>query len=226
MSETRRLVIFVAPARPYRTSFHPQLRSFPVPIRSFAAALALVVGFAAPADARAQASAAQAPGAQVTGAAGYDWGTTRAAIVSARGAAVMEQPDAEGVTALMYEERVLGREMVAMYFVHPRMGLMRGGYMAPANGAADCGIVLRLLDNVVSRRYPQLEADERTVGDVGNDACAAAVASRGGYMKAWTDPANHARILLMILPGAEGPMLTYSTAQADAWERRKNDARF
>ncbi|WP_420125677.1 hypothetical protein [Longimicrobium sp.] len=198
-----------------------------MPIRSFAAVLAVLVVFAAaPADAHAQASAAQAPGAQVTGAVGFDWGTTRAAIVAQRGAASMEQPDAEGVAAMVYDDRVLGREMVAMFFVHPQMGLMRGGYMAPVENAADCGIVLRLLDNVVSRRYPRLEAQERTVGDVGSDACAAALASRGGYMKVWTDPANHARIMLMILPGADGPMLTYSTAEADAWERRKNDARF
>jgi hypothetical protein len=37
---------------------------------------------------------------------------------------------------------------------------------------------------------------------------------------------NGARIILIMLPGAEGPMLTYTTAEADAWERRKNDARF
>lgn len=198
-----------------------------MPIRSFAASLAaLVVLCAMPGRANAQASAAAAPGAQVTGAAGFTWGTTRAAIVAQRGAAVMEQPEAEGVTALLYQDRVLGREVVAMFFVHPRMGLIRGGYMAPVSGAADCAMALRAFDNVVSRRYPQLEAVERTVGNAGNDVCAAARAGAGGYMKAWTDPANHARILLMMLPGAEGPMLTYSTAQADAWERRKNDARF
>ncbi|HYR12075.1 MAG TPA: hypothetical protein VEQ60_30095, partial [Longimicrobium sp.] len=132
----------------------------------------------------------------------------------------------EGVAALLYDDRVLGREVVAVFFVHPRMGLIRGGYMAPVQGAADCGIAFRLLENVVSRRYPELQAEERTVGEVGNDACGAALASRGGTMKAWTDPANGARIILTMLPGAEGPMLTYTTPDADEWERRKNDARF
>jgi hypothetical protein len=186
----------------------------PVPIRSFAAALVALAVFSADA------------GAQVTGAAGFTWGTTRADIVAQRGAAVMEQPDAEGVAALLYDERVLGREVVTVFFVHPRMGLIRGGYMAPVQGAADCGIAITLFENVVSRRYPELEAEERTVGEVGNDACAAALASRGGTLKAWTDPANGARIILTMLPGAEGPMLTYTTPDADAWERRKNDARF
>jgi hypothetical protein len=197
---------------------------FPVPIRSFAAALAALVVFSA--DAGAQASAANAEGAQVTGAAGFTWGTTRADLVAQRGAAVMEQPDAEGVAALLYDERFLGREVGAVFFVHPRMGLIRGGYMAPVQGAADCGIAVRLFENVVSRRYPELEAEERTVGEVGNDPCAAALAGRGGTMRAGTDPANGARIILTMLPGAEGPMLTYTTPDADAWERRKNDARF
>lgn len=48
----------------------------------------------------------------------------------------------------------------------------------------------------------------------------------GGYMKAWTDPANGARIILTMLPGAENPMLAYTTAEAGAWVRRTNDARF
>jgi hypothetical protein len=200
---------------------------FLVPLRSFAAALAASVVFcAAPAGAHAQASAANAPGAQVTAAAGFPFGTTRADIVAQRGAPVMEQPDAEGVATMVYEDRVLGREVVVMFFVHPRLGLIRGGYMAPVNGAADCGIAVQLFDNVVSRRYPELQAEERTMGDTGSDACAAALARRGGYMKGWTDPANGARILLTILPGAEGPMLMYTTPEADAWERRKNDARF
>lgn len=198
-----------------------------MPIRSFTAALAVfAVVCAGPMDAAAQESAATAPGAQVTGAAGFAWGTTHAAIVGERGAATMERREAEGVIAMSYQDQVLGREVISMYFVHPRFGLVRGGFMAPANGAGDCALALRLFDNVVSRRYPDLRAEERTVGSVGSDVCAAALAGRGGYLKAWTDPANGARIILTILPDTEGPMLTYTTPEADAWERRKNDARF
>jgi hypothetical protein len=57
-------------------------------------------------------------------------------------------------------------------------------------------------------------------------ASAATASGNGGYLKAWTDPANGVRIILTLLPGQGGPMLTYSTLEADAWERRKNDARF
>jgi hypothetical protein len=196
-------------------------------VRSFTAALvASVVFCAAPAGAHAQSAAAAVPGAQVTGAAGFAFGTTRADIVAQRGTPAREQPDAEGVAAMMYPEQVLGRQMMAIFFVHPQMGLIRGGYMAPVSGAADCGIVIGLFNTVVGRRYPGLQAEERTVGNVTGDACAAALARSGGYMKAWTDPANGARILLTLLPGGEGPLLMYTTPEADAWERRKNDAKF
>jgi hypothetical protein len=191
-----------------------------------AAVAALVVLCAAPADAGAQAAASTAPGAQVTGAVGFDWGATHAQIVGQRGTPALERREAEGVMAMTYPDQVVGHDVVAMFFVHPRHGLVRGGYLAPVNGAGDCAMVLRAFDNAVSRRYPELQTQERTVGSVGSDACVAAQSGRGGYMKLWTDPANGARIMLAILPGADGPMLTYTTPEADAWERRKNDARF
>ena len=97
---------------------------------------------------------------------------------------------------------------------------------APVNGAGDCDLVVRGLENVITRRYPDLKFEERSIGDLDGGACQAALSGRGGYLKAWTDPADGVRIILALLPGQGGPMLTYSTPQADAWERRKNDARF
>ena len=137
----------------------------------------------------------------------------------------MEEPNGEAVRVLIYEEQIFARQMGAMFFVHPRLGLIRGGYAAPFQGAADCAVAMRLLDNVVSRRYPTLRPRERGVGDT-DDACAQAVAGQGGYAKGWEDPANGARIMLMLLPGASEVLLTYTTPEGDAWERRKNDARF
>lgn len=222
MSEATRLMIFVAPARPNRRiASIRRSGAFPVPLRFFSAALAvLALVCASPSNVRAQ------DAAQVTGAAGFLWGTPYARLVAERGAALLERREAEGVMAMTYDDQLLGHNVVAMYFVHPERGLMRGGYMAPVQSAGDCAMVMRAWDNVVSRRYPDLRFEERTVGEVGGDACAAGLAGRGGYMKVWRDPANGARIMLAVLPGADGPMLTYTTPEADAWERRKNDARF
>ena len=125
-----------------------------------------------------------------------------------------------------YDDRVLGRDVYALFFVHPVHGLVRGGYMAPVSSAGECDMVVRGFENVITRRYPGLRFEERSIGELGGDPCAAALAGDGGYLKAWTDPANGVRIILALLPGQQGPMLTYSTPEADAWERRKNDARF
>lgn len=207
-----------------------------MPIRSLATALAgLVVLGCSRVDADAQASAstakrtepaASAQQAQVTGAVGVPWGTPYDSLVARRGAPGMEQPEAEGVRAMMYEDRVLGREAGALFFVHPRHGMMRGGYMVPFDGPADCAIVLQGLDNVVTRRYPALSAEVRGAGETPSETCRAMLAGQGAYAKMWSDPANGARIMLMLMPNQRGAMLTYSTVQADAWERRKNDARF
>lgn len=164
--------------------------------------------------------------AQVTGAAGFTWGTPYDSVVAKRGAPGMEQPEAEGVRALMYDEQVLGREMAAMFFIHPRHGLMRGGYMAPYSGPADCAIALQLLDNVVTRRYPDLPTEVKGIDGNAVDICNAAIAGQAPYGKVWSDSANGARIALVLPPQRSGVLLTYTTPDADAWERRKNDARF
>lgn len=204
-------------------------------IRSLAAALAGLVALgcsAVDADAQATASAAQTQRGsrtqepQVTGAVGFPWGTPYDSLVARRGRPGMEQPEAEGVRAMMYEDRVLGREVAAMFFVHPRHGMMRGGYMAPFSGPADCAIVLQGLDNGVTRRYPTLPSEQRGTGQTAPQACEAALSGRGASAKVWTDPANGARIMLVLAPGKDAVLLTYTTAEADAWERRKNDARF
>jgi hypothetical protein len=207
-----------------------------VPIRSLAAALAgIVVLGCSRADANAQASTAPATQAepatrtqepQVTGAVGFPWGTPYDSLVARRGAPGMEQSEAEGVRAMMYEDRVLGREAAALFFVHPRHGMMRGGYVAPFNGPADCAIVLQGLDNIIARRYPTLAGEARGTEGTTAQICQAVLSGQGAYGKVWNDPANGARIMLVVMPNGSGAMLTYTTAQADAWERRKNDARF
>ena len=209
--------------------------------RSFAAALAGFVvlgcsGADADADGQARTAAARqapetqaAPGAQeaqVTAVVGFPWGTPYDSIVARRGQPDMEQPEPEGVRAFTYDEQVLGRQMVAMLFVHPQHGLMRGGYMAPFNSPADCAIALQELDNVVTRRYPTLPIEVRGPSGQAGDICAATLSGQAGYGKVWSDDANGARIVLALMPRASGVMLTYTTAEADAWERRKNDARF
>lgn len=205
-------------------------------LRSFAAALAgLVVLCCSGVDAGAQAStstaqqgqrASRTQEPQVTGAVGFPFGTPYDSLVARRGRPGMEQPEAEGVRAMMYEDRLLDREVAAMFFVHPRHGMMRGGYMAPFSGPADCAIVLQGLDNGVTRWYPSLPTEQRGAGQTAPQACEAVLAGRGAYAKAWSDPANGARIMLILAPGKDGVLLTYTTAEADAWERRKNDARF
>ena len=208
-------------------------------IRSVAAVLAgsVVVGCSG-ADADAEGRAADArqarekqtaggvQQAQVTGVVGFPWGTPYDSIVARRGPPEIEQPEPEGVRAFTYEEQVLGRQMVAMFFVHPQHGLVRGGYMAPFNSPADCAIALQELDNVVTRRYPALPAEVGGPSGQAADICAATLAGEAGFAKVWTDGENGARILLALMPRASAVMLTYTTPEADAWERRKTDARF
>lgn len=167
-----------------------------------------------------------AAGAEVTGVAGERWGTPLDSIVARRGRPVFRQADAEGLQTIGYTEQLLGRETIVVFYVHPRSGLVRGGYTAEAATVPLCQMVVRAWDANLARRYPGMRTEVRSIGQAGGEPCAAWRSGAGGWMKVWHDPANGARIMLALLPGAPGVMLTYTTPQADAWERRKNQSRF
>lgn len=181
-------------------------------------------GDSASRSAGANASPAADSSARISGVGGVPWGATAADVVARRGEPENRGPDAEGVETLGYPDVLMGQPVSLIYFVHPRDGLFRGGYFAEIGSVAECSTTLGLLDQGVSRRYPDMPARVTPEQDVG-DPCPAYAAGTGRYMKTWTDPAGN-RIWLMLLPGSPAVVLTYTTPAADAWERRKTQAQF
>lgn len=181
---------------------------------------------AAGADAspRQNASPAADSSARISGVGGVPWGATAADVVARRGEPEARLPDAEGVETLGYKDVLAGQPVSLMFFVHPREGLFRGGYMADIGSVAQCSSTLGLFDQGVSRRYPDVPTHVKPEGTVG-DPCPAYAQGTGLYMKTWTDVAGN-RIWLTLLPGSPAVVLTYTTPAADAWERRKTQAQF
>ena len=158
----------------------------------------------------------------VTGFAGMDWGATVERIKEARGEPLATARQPEGVQVLTYGDRLMGETVVALFFVHPRHGFFRGGYHAETPTVEKCREVLNRFGNAVADRYPTLRFEERRGGDQGQEACAGAAAGTTAYGASWTDVIGGARILMTVTPGTPGVMLTFTTPDADAWERRKN----
>lgn len=158
----------------------------------------------------------------ITGVGGFAWGTPLDTIIARKGAPAGVQDRAEGVKAVMYHDVLLGEKVMLIMFVHPDSGMIRGSYSSITPTAERCVYVLDLFRGAMEKRYAALEHDERAVGESERPPCEEYVSGAGGYAELWTDPANGARIILALAPGAPGVMLNYTTPAADAWEKRKD----
>lgn len=172
------------------------------------------------ASARAQAPAAAA-GTRITGVGGFAWGSTAAQIRARKGAPMAAMPQDEGVQALVYDDMLLGQKVMLMLFVHPRLGLIRGGYVSDSPTADQCEFTAQLFRSAIERRYPDLPPEERSMGRTDVAPCVAFVARAGGYAVRWQEESSGTSILLLLIPGQPGVMLMYTTREGDEWERRK-----
>jgi hypothetical protein len=169
------------------------------------------------------AGARAASDALITGADGVAFGTSRDAIVAMKGAPVFEKEDFEGVREVVYPGRLMGQEVQTMFFVHPRHGMVRAGFAAMVRDAGQCQFVLRMWEHALEQKYAALRPDRRVPTGT---ACRELDQRNRMWMEIRTDPSDGHRIMLALIPGTPGVMLTYTTPRAEAWEKRKNDSQF
>ena len=161
----------------------------------------------------------------ITGFAGTRWGATRQEIQAARGAPDTVRLFAEGVQALRYlEGDMFTARVQSDFFVHPEHGMFRAGYIAVPEVPAQCERVYGLMEGAVQQKFPNLEPEARHGKHSGQPFCAALLARQATRMTRWRDPAGTV-IELLAAPGSSEILLTFSTVQANEWEKRKNSGR-
>lgn len=153
----------------------------------------------------------------ISGADGAAFGTTRERLLADRGEPEYTNDDHEGAQSIGYPTTLMDQQAQIIFLTHPRHGVMRATYLVPVESVERCQVVLGMLEQGLASKYGGL----RVTPPRTPLATACADFARGTpWMERWTD-ARERDIMLALLPGTPGVVLTYSTPEAADWEQRK-----
>lgn len=172
---------------------------------------------ASPADSSNASPAADTAGG-ISGADGVAFGTKRERILADRGQPEYTNDDHEGVQSVGYPTTLMDQQAQVIFLTHPQHGMMRASYMVPVESVDRCQSVLGLLEQGLARTYGELRVTPPRTPVA--SACADFARDGAPWMKRWTD-ARDREIMLALLPGTPGVVLTYSTPEAADWEQRR-----
>jgi hypothetical protein len=164
--------------------------------------------------------------AVVTGFASVDWGTPLAEILRRRGEPEDREETGNGVTGLAFSDTVLLRPATALFHVHAERGLLEGSYIVRIPEATSCALVYDHFYATIGDTYPTLSPEERQIQNPDRDYCAGARSGTGGRVTTWADPANGARIQLVLAPPGDALVVLYRSAAARELAREQNAKQF
>jgi hypothetical protein len=195
--------------------------------RALAAGLLLVFAAAGCGErnARTEADTADAE-AVVTGFASVEWGTPLAEILHRRGEPMDREEAGNGVTGVAFHDTVLMRPATAMFLVHAERGLLEGSYIVHVPEGTSCVVVYDHFYATIRDTYPALAPEERPIRNPDQDYCAAARSGTGGRVTTWVDPANDARIQLVLAPPGQALVVLYRSAAARELAQEKSAKQF
>jgi hypothetical protein len=155
--------------------------------------------------------------AAISGADGVAFGTTRERILADRGQSEYTNDDHEGAQSIGFSTKLLDQPAQIIFLVHPEHGMMRASYMVPVENVERCQLVLSMVEQGLARKYGALRVTPPRTPVA--TACTA-FAQGTPWMQRWTD-AGDREIMLALLPGTPGVMVTYTTPEAAEWESGK-----
>lgn len=171
----------------------------------------------APAAATNDTSAGADSAAAISGADGVAFGSTRERILADRGQPEYTNDDHEGAQSIGFPTKLLDQPAQIIFLVHPRHGMIRASFLVPVENAERCQFVLSTVEQGLARKYGGL----RVTPPRTPVATACALYAQGTpWMERWTD-AGDREIMLALLPGTPGVMVTYTTPEAAEWESGK-----
>ena len=155
--------------------------------------------------------------AVISGADGVAFGTTRERILADRGQPEYTNDDHDGAQSVGFSTKLLDQPAQIIFLVHPQHGMIRASYLVPVENIERCQFVLSTVEQGLARKYGDLNVKPPRTPV----ATACNLFAQGTpWMERWTD-AQEREIMLALLPGTPGVMLTYTTPEAVEWERGK-----
>ncbi len=158
-------------------------------------------------------AAAQEAPSVATGIGGFlalGWGSTAQDVINAYGTPMMDQTTADSVRVVVYKDNVLGKSVLALFYVDPKKGLLKGVYTSPYGEGDDCETVFRKFRQFVGRLYPDIRPEEeRKQDDPAQPFCAAAADGKASWKVSWTDPKTGNSVHLTLEPDEEQVEVAY-----------------
>jgi hypothetical protein len=164
--------------------------------------------------------------AVVTGFASMDWGTPLAEILRRRGEPQDREEMGNGVTGVAFADTVLLRPATALFHAHVQQGLLAGSYIVRFPEGTSCVVVYDHFYATISDTYRTLSPQERQIQNPDGDYCAGARSGMGGRVTTWADPANGARIQLVLAPPGDALVVLYRSAASAALDKEQNAKQF
>ncbi len=150
------------------------------------------LSLAAVATLSAQAAAPKVPAPQDRGIIGFlsvPWGSKATDVTAAYRAPLMDQTTPDSGHVMIYKDQVLGRSVLALFYVDKAKGLVKGVYSVPYDSAgADCEAVFDKFKTFVQRVFPAIRPVEERKNDTpALPFCAAADSGKASRSAVWTD---------------------------------------
>jgi len=177
--------------------------------------LGVSLAVATPVASQAQVPKPATPVLQKPGIVGFlamNWGATAKNVLDAYGAPLMDQTTPDSVRVIVYKDQVLGKSVLALFYLDRANGLVKGVYSASYTEGSDCETVFQKFHSFVQRLYPALPGDEkRQNNEPATPFCDAAGTGKASWSVAWADPANGSSVHLTLEPEEKQVEVAYQS---------------
>jgi hypothetical protein len=145
--------------------------------------------------------AQQRPGTEIRHFFGVPWGATGDQIATAFGPPYMDQLAPDSVRVIIYKEEVQSVPVFRLFYLDPKLGLVKGVHTIPYGPGSDCEVVFGRLKERMQQMYPALKPSEsRRHGDPKASFCESAASGDASWRVRWDDPVSKNSVEMMIEP--------------------------
>ncbi|MBI4419725.1 MAG: hypothetical protein HY560_02795 [Gemmatimonadetes bacterium] len=138
------------------------------------------------------------------------WGATAKDITSAFGVPLMDRATGDTGQVLIYKDQVQDRPVVALFYLHPFKGLVKGLYNVPYGPGKDCETTLQQFKSLVQWTYLSLPpVEERKHEDPSVPFCDAAAAGKASWSISWSEPESGNSVRITLEPDEQRVYVTY-----------------
>ena len=181
-------------------------------LRSIGLAIALACAASVAAQAQQPATPPTTTTDGIGGFLAMSWGSKPKDVLNAYGQPLMDQTTPDSVRILVYKDNPLGKPLLALFYLDPQKGLVKGVYSAAYGEGSDCEVVFQKFRQFVQRLYPSIKADEkRRHEDPAKPFCDSATEGKASWSVDWVEGSTGNSVHLTLEPEEKNVDVAYQS---------------